>query len=98
MHRRSPDFTSHRFAIALAIVLAGAGAAAPSAAGQARAYAVAVPDCGAILDDCVPVCNWRAPDGGRPLAACYNNICYRQVGACEAKRIPRPGRASAGGK
>jgi hypothetical protein len=51
----------------------------------------AYPECGTILDQCVPACDWNVPGGGWPLAACYNNVCYRQTSACEASRIPRPG-------
>jgi hypothetical protein len=72
-----------------AICLAAMGSASPASAGYALDPARHF-ECGRILDDCVPVCDWTVPQGGRRLAGCYNT-CYRQIGACEASRIPRPG-------
>ncbi len=75
----------------LAICLSAAGSIDSAGARPARLYPTYPgPDCGRILDDCVPVCNWSVPGGGWPLVACYNTVCYRQAGACAASQIPRP--------
>jgi hypothetical protein len=46
--------------------------------------------CGAGNAMCVAACDYNVP-GGYPLGKCYDH-CYRGTAACDASRVPAPGR------